>query len=73
MTELARYTVIVEKGNEEYFAYVPALPGCTSAGKTPGEALDQIIEAIALTQTYLAEHHIPIPHTVETIAEVEVT
>lgn len=69
---MARYTVIVEKGDGEYFAYVPALPGCTSAGKTPGEALDQIIEAIALTKAYLAEHQIPLPDIVETIAEVEV-
>ncbi|MCY0900045.1 MAG: type II toxin-antitoxin system HicB family antitoxin [Firmicutes bacterium] len=69
---MARYTVIVEKGEGEYFAYLPALPGCTSAGKTPGEALDQVIEAIALTQAYLVEHQIPVPDIVETIAEVEV-
>ena len=69
---MARYTVIVEKGEGEYFAYVPALPGCTSAGKTPGEALDHVIEAIAMTTAYLAEHQIPIPDRVETIAEVEV-
>ncbi|MCY0877558.1 MAG: type II toxin-antitoxin system HicB family antitoxin [Firmicutes bacterium] len=69
---MARYTVIVEKGDGEYFAYVPALPGCTSSGNTPGEALDQIREAINLTIAYLAEHQIPIPDRVETIAEVEV-
>ena len=64
--------MIVEKSEDEYFDYVPALPGCTSAGKTPGEALDNIVEAIMLTKTYLAEHHLPIPDGVETIAEVEV-
>lgn len=37
MTKMARYTVIVEKGEGEYFAYVPALPGCTSAGKLPAK------------------------------------
>ncbi|WP_053958109.1 type II toxin-antitoxin system HicB family antitoxin [Sulfobacillus thermosulfidooxidans] len=69
---MARYTVIVEKGDHEYFAYVPALPGCTSAGQTPGEALDRVIEAIHLTQSYMTEHHIPLPQPIETIAEVEV-
>ncbi|WP_020375280.1 type II toxin-antitoxin system HicB family antitoxin [Sulfobacillus thermosulfidooxidans] len=69
---MARYTVIVEKSDDEYFAYVPALPGCTSSGQTPGQALDHIIEAIALTQSYLTEQHLPIPDRIETIAEVEV-
>ena len=69
---MARYTVVVERGDGEFFAYVPTLPGCTSVGQTPGQALDNIVEAIALTLEYLAEQGIPIPHSVETIAEVEV-
>ena len=30
-----------------YVAEVPALPGCFSQGKTPGEAINNIKEAIA--------------------------
>lgn len=33
---------------ESYAVYCPELPGCTSAGDTEGEALENIREAIAL-------------------------
>lgn len=69
---MARYTVVVERGYGEFFAYVPALPGCTSVGPTRGQALDSVTEAIALMLEYLAEQGLPAPDSVETIAEVEV-
>ena len=69
---MARYTVVVEKGDGEFFAYVPALPGCTSVGQTRGQALDNVVDAIRLTLGYLAEQGIPVPDSVETIAQVEV-
>lgn len=61
---MARYTVVVEQGDGEFFAYVPALPGCTSVGQTRGQALDNVVDAIHLTLGYLAEHGIPVPDSV---------
>ncbi len=46
---MARYTVVVEQGDGEFFAYVPALPGCTSVGQTRGQALDNVVDAMHLT------------------------
>ncbi len=69
---MARYTVVVERGDGEFFAYVPALPGCTSGGQTRGQALDNVVDAIHLTLGYLAEQGIPVLDSVETIAQVEI-
>mgnify|MGYP001099493571 CR=1 FL=1 len=63
------YMVILEYGEEvdEYAALVPALPGCTSQGKTREEALANIQEAIrgpieALRQL---EHETPLEDRVK--------
>lgn len=44
------WRVILERDEEsgEYAAWCPELPGCTSAGATEQEALENIREAIAL-------------------------
>ncbi len=72
MNGVARYTVVVDRGDGEFFAYVPVLPGCTSVGQTRGQALDNVTEAIELTLEYLAQQGMSVPESVETIAEVEV-
>ena len=47
------WRVVLEQDTEtgDWAAWVPELPGCTSAGQTEEEALDDIKEAISL---YLA-------------------
>jgi predicted RNase H-like HicB family nuclease len=42
-----KYTVLIEKGENSYGAYVPDLPGCVAAGKTREEVERLIREAIA--------------------------
>lgn len=32
-----RYATVIEKGQNNYSAYVPDLPGCVSTGSTVGE------------------------------------
>lgn len=41
-----QYTVIVEKGDTSWGAYVPDLPGCVAAGDTRAEVLRLIQEAV---------------------------
>lgn len=43
-----RYAVVVEKGKNNYSAYVPDLPGCVAAAETREELLELIQEAIDL-------------------------
>lgn len=40
------YTVILEKGPNNWSAYVPDLPGCIATGETREEVLDLMREAI---------------------------
>ena len=45
---MRRYLIIYEKGADGFSAYVPDLPGCTSAGATKKEVGENIVEAIKL-------------------------
>ena len=42
-----RYAVVIEKGERNYSAYVPDLPGCVSVGDTVAEVKQAISEAIS--------------------------
>ena len=42
-----KYTVVFEKGTENYAAYVPDLPGCVATGTTKEEVERNIREVIA--------------------------
>jgi len=41
-----KYKVNLQKTEEGYAVWVPGLPGCWSQGKTEGEALENIKDAI---------------------------
>jgi len=57
-----KYTVIIEEGRESgYVAYVPALKGCVSQGKTREEALKNIKEAMEAYVEALLEDGLPVP------------
>ena len=62
------YTVIIEKAENNYSAYVPDLPGCVATGKTREETAQNIREAIAFHLEGLREDGIPIPEP-QTAAE----
>ena len=62
MEKLMKYRVKIEKTEEGYAIWCPALPGCWSQGTTEEEALENIKDAIA---TYLT--------TVEELLEDRVT
>jgi predicted RNase H-like HicB family nuclease len=46
-TATREYTVILERGENNWSAYVPDLPGCIVTGKTRGATLERMREAIA--------------------------
>ena len=58
---MAEYTVIIEKGANNYGAWMPDLGGCVSTGATPEEAEANIRKAIELHLQGMREDGLPIP------------
>ena len=58
---MVEYTVIYEKGETNWGAYIPDLPGCVSIGDTFLEVQENIKEAIDLYLEVLQEDGQPIP------------
>lgn len=56
-----KYLVIYEKSKDGYSAYVPDLPGCTSAGADREEIERNIIEAITLHLEVMEDEGLSIP------------
>ena len=69
-----KYTIIVEKGETSYGAYVPDLPGCVAAADTRQEVLELIKEAVEFHLEGLREdgQPIPLPSSEADIVEVEI-
>lgn len=61
-----KYRVKIERDEDGVFvAEVPALPGCISQGKTRGEALTNVREAIEAYLASLRAHGDPIPPSID--------
>jgi predicted RNase H-like HicB family nuclease len=58
---MIEYAVILERGDRNWSAYVPDLPGCVAGAKTREETQKLIQEAIALHVQLLREHGEPVP------------
>lgn len=56
-----RYAMIIEKGQRNFSAYLPDLPGCVATGKTVEEVRDRMREAIELHLAGMREDGLPIP------------
>jgi predicted RNase H-like HicB family nuclease len=67
-----RYLIVIEKGQGNYGAYAPDLPGCIAVGDTPEETERLMREAIELHLRGLREDGLPIPQPVTTADYVEV-
>ena len=70
--KIMRYTVVIEKGNSSYGAYVPDLPGCIAVAETLVEVQQMIVEAIEFHIEGLIESGLPIPQPTSIAQEVEV-
>ena len=56
-----RYAILIEKGDVNYSAYVPDLPGCVSTGRTVEDVKRNIAEAIDFHIQGLIEDGEPVP------------
>jgi predicted RNase H-like HicB family nuclease len=70
---MMEYTIIVEKGETSFGAYVPDLPGCAAVGESRDEAIDLIRKAIEMHIERLRENGevVPTPGTSSRIAALE--
>jgi predicted RNase H-like HicB family nuclease len=64
-----RYLVVIEKGNDNYSAYAPDVPGCVTTGKTVQETLSNMREALELYFEVTLEDGAPIPIPYSTHAD----
>jgi predicted RNase H-like HicB family nuclease len=69
-----KFRVLVEVDEDGMFvAEVPSLPGCVSQGRTRGEALQNVEEAISGYLESLRAHDEPIPPSIsEEVVDVAV-
>jgi predicted RNase H-like HicB family nuclease len=66
------YTVIYEKGNTSWGAYVPDLPGVITVGDSREEVKQLIEEAIGFHLEGLREEGLPIPTPASFAGAIEV-
>jgi predicted RNase H-like HicB family nuclease len=68
-----KYTVIVEKGDTSWGAYVPDLPGCIAAGESRDEVLKLIREAVEFHIEGLRQQgeSVPEPHSFSELVEID--
>lgn len=67
-----RYAVIIERGEQNYGAYLPDLPGCVAVGDTVEEVERLIKEAVELHIQGMREDGLPVPKPTSVLAYVDV-
>jgi predicted RNase H-like HicB family nuclease len=67
-----RYAIVIEKGESNFAAYVPDLPGCIATGQTIEETEQQIREAIDLHLRGMREDGLPIPEPSSSVDYVDI-
>lgn len=66
------YAIVIEKGEGNYGAYVPDLPGCVATGQTVEETERSIQEAIEFHLEGMRADGLPIPEPSSRVEYVEV-
>lgn len=66
-----RYAMIIEKGERNYSAYLPDLPGCIATGKTLEEVKEPMREAVELHLRGMREDGLTIPEPTSLVEYVE--
>jgi len=68
-----KYLIVIEKGEHNYSAYIPDLPGCIVAGKTIPEIKDMMDKAVKMHLEGMREDGEPIPEPSTTADYIEIT
>lgn len=66
-----RYVMIIEKGERNYSAYLPDLPGCVATGKTLEEVKQRMRKAVEWHLRGLREDGLPVPEPTSSVEYVE--
>ena len=66
-----RYTIIIERGPNNFSAYAPDFPGCVAAANTEEETIKLMQEALAMHIEDMRQRGEPIPEP-SSVREVEV-
>lgn len=66
-----RYAMIIEKGERNYSAYLPDLPGCIVTGRSVAEIKQRMREAVELHLRGLREDGLPVPEPTSMAEYVE--
>ena len=67
------YAIIIEKGDRDYSAYCPDLPGVVAAAETEEETAELMRDAIEFHLEGLKECNLPIPQPTVTARSIKVT
>ncbi|HYY60993.1 MAG TPA: type II toxin-antitoxin system HicB family antitoxin [Burkholderiales bacterium] len=67
-----RYAIVIEKGESNYAAYVPDLPGCVATGDTLEETRREIAEAIEFHLEGMRADGLSIPEPSSEVTYVDV-
>lgn len=67
-----KYVVVIEKGEKNYGAYVPDLPGCVAVGDTVEQVEERIRGAIDFHMRGLREDGMDVPLPTSILREVGV-
>jgi predicted RNase H-like HicB family nuclease len=63
--------MIIEKGERNYSAYLPDLPGCVATGKTLEEVKQRMRKAVEWHLRGLREDGLPVPEPTSSVEYVE--
>jgi predicted RNase H-like HicB family nuclease len=66
-----RYTVVIEKVERNFSAYVPDLPACVAKGATVEEVEREIRDAISFHQEGMREDGLPITEPTSRVEFIE--
>jgi len=56
-----KYLSVIEKGADNYSAYLPDVPGCVATGQTVEETLCRLAKALEMHHAGLKEDGLPLP------------
>ena len=66
-----RYAMTIEKGERNYSAYLPDLPGCIATGKTLEEVKQRMHEPVELHLRGMREDGLPVSEPTSLVEYVE--